>query len=58
MGSLLPKGYISTSIDLTDSYSLEQTLERLNMFQALRHIPKCWAVIQVSLKFYLKLKQN
>lgn len=46
MGSLLPKGYVSTSIDLTDSYSLEQTLERLNLFQALRHIPKCWAVIQ------------
>lgn len=54
MGSLLPKGYVSTSIDLTDSYSLEQTLERLNMFQALRHIPKCWAVIQVSFTNYLK----
>lgn len=52
MGSLLPKGYVSTSIDLTDSYSLEQTLERLNMFQALRNIPKCWAVIQVSLNLF------
>lgn len=48
MGSPLPKGYVSTSIDLTDSYSMEQTLERLNVFQALKHIPKCWAVIQVS----------
>jgi smoothened len=43
-GSNLP--YTSTSLDLTDDYSQEQTLEKLYSYQALRHIPKCWAVIQ------------
>lgn len=43
-GSTLP--YNFTSLDLTDSYSQEQTLERLYAYQAIKHVPKCWAVIQ------------
>lgn len=43
-GSILPYNY--TSLDLTDFYSQEQTWERLYMYQAIKHVPKCWAVIQ------------
>ena len=38
--------YSKTSLDITDSYSQEKTLERLERYRALRHVPKCWAVIQ------------
>lgn len=44
LGSNLP--YSSTSLILADSDSQRETIEKLNAFQALRHIPKCWAVIQ------------
>lgn len=43
-GSPLP--YNFTSISLTDSFSQDDTLEILYSYQALKHVPKCWAVIQ------------
>lgn len=46
-GSKLP--YTSTSLDLTDSFSQEESREKLYNYEALRNIPKCWAVIQVDL---------
>lgn len=36
----------STSLALTDSVNQKDMHERLNAFQALRNIPKCWAVVQ------------
>uniref|UniRef100_U5EP59 Putative smoothened n=1 Tax=Corethrella appendiculata TaxID=1370023 RepID=U5EP59_9DIPT len=44
LGSPIP--YTSTSLDLTDSYSQGQTVEKLYSYQALRYVPKCWSVIQ------------
>ncbi|XP_055613172.1 protein smoothened [Uranotaenia lowii] len=44
LGSPLP--YSSISLDLTDSFSQEQTHDKLYQYNALRHVPKCWAVIQ------------
>ncbi|XP_058818017.1 protein smoothened isoform X2 [Topomyia yanbarensis] len=44
LGSSLP--YSSISLDLTDSFSQEQTHDKLYQYNALRHVPKCWAVIQ------------
>jgi smoothened len=38
--------YESTTQDLTNYYSQDVSLEKLISYQALRHIPKCWAVIQ------------
>lgn len=46
-GSKLP--YASTSLGLTDSFSQEGSQEKLYNYEALRNIPKCWAVIQVGL---------
>lgn len=46
LGSKIP--YLYTSLDLTDNFSQEQTHERLSNYQALQHVPRCWAVIQVS----------
>ncbi|XP_063701101.1 protein smoothened isoform X2 [Culicoides brevitarsis] len=43
-GSPLP--YNFTSISLTESFSQDDTLEILYSYQALKHVPKCWAVIQ------------
>lgn len=43
-GSRLP--YASTSLDLTDSFHQNETRERLHQFEALRNLPKCWAVVQ------------
>lgn len=43
-GSVLPYNY--SSVLLTDSYSQEQTRERLYAYHAIKHVPKCWAVIQ------------
>lgn len=45
-GSKLP--YQHTSLDLTDSLSQDESRERLYNYEALRNIPKCWAVIQVN----------
>lgn len=45
LGSNLP--YTNISFSLTDAYNYRETMDKLNAFQALRHIPKCWAVIQV-----------
>lgn len=45
-GSKLP--YSLTSLDLTDSFSQNESREKLYNYEALRNIPKCWAVIQVS----------
>lgn len=39
--------YSSTSLALTDSFSQEESQEKLYNYEALRNIPKCWAVIQV-----------
>lgn len=53
-GSKLP--YAFTSLDLTDSRTQAESQEKLYMYEALRNIPKCWAVIQVisiSLCHYL-----
>lgn len=44
-GSKLP--YQFTSLDLTDSLNQDESRERLYNYEALRNIPKCWAVIQV-----------
>ncbi|XP_058062047.1 protein smoothened [Anopheles bellator] len=44
LGSTLP--YASISLDLTDSYSQEEAHNKLYQYNALRHVPKCWAVIQ------------
>lgn len=44
-GSKLP--YTSTSLALTDLLSLEESNQKLREYEALRNIPKCWAVIQV-----------
>lgn len=46
LGSKLPYEY--TSLDLTISHSQKDIEERLNNSMALKHVPKCWAVIQVS----------
>ncbi|XP_054742762.1 protein smoothened [Anastrepha obliqua] len=44
LGAKIP--YNFTSLDLTDYQSKEQMLKHLNSYRALRHVPKCWAVIQ------------
>lgn len=44
-GSKLP--YTWSSLALTDSLSLEESHQKLQEYEALRNIPKCWAVIQV-----------
>lgn len=38
--------YPATSLDLTMAYSQEEAFETLYSYQALRHVPKCWAAIQ------------
>ena len=38
--------YPSISLDLTNYYSQDQALEKLFTYQALKHVPKCWAVVQ------------
>ena len=43
-GITLP--YQSTTLDLTNSYSQEESLEKLYSYQALKNVPKCWSVIQ------------
>lgn len=43
-GSRLPYGH--TSLDLTDAYHQSETRERLRQLEALRHVPRCWAVVQ------------
>lgn len=45
-GSKIP--YKFTSLALTDSSSQAESREELYKFEALRNVPKCWAVIQVS----------
>uniref|UniRef100_A0A182UA20 Protein smoothened n=1 Tax=Anopheles melas TaxID=34690 RepID=A0A182UA20_9DIPT len=42
--STLP--YSSISLDLTDSYSQEEMHTKLHQYNALKSVPKCWAVIQ------------
>ncbi|KAG5887266.1 hypothetical protein JTB14_015703 [Gonioctena quinquepunctata] len=44
MGAKLP--YHSTTLELTDLKSQEQVQEKLQLYNYLRFIPKCWAVIQ------------
>uniref|UniRef100_A0A1I8PGR5 Protein smoothened n=1 Tax=Stomoxys calcitrans TaxID=35570 RepID=A0A1I8PGR5_STOCA len=44
LGAKLPYEY--TSLDLTISHSQKDIQERLNNSMALKHVPKCWAVIQ------------
>lgn len=44
-GSKVP--YALTSLDLTDSFNQDQTREKMIAYEALRNVPKCWAVIQV-----------
>lgn len=38
--------YSTTSLDLTRYYSQYQALDKLLGYRALRHVPKCWNVIQ------------
>lgn len=38
--------YQSTTLDLTNYISQQQTLDELISFQALQYVPKCWQVIQ------------
>lgn len=44
LGTKIP--YSLTSLDLTDYQSQDQMLKHLSSYRALRHVPKCWAVIQ------------
>ncbi|XP_067623011.1 protein smoothened [Eurosta solidaginis] len=44
LGAKIPYDY--TSLDLTDYRSQEHMLKHLSSYRALRHVPKCWAVIQ------------
>ncbi|CAG9824594.1 unnamed protein product [Phaedon cochleariae] len=44
MGAKLP--YHSTTLNLTDLTSQEKVQEKLQLYNYLRFIPKCWAVIQ------------
>lgn len=44
-GSKIP--YKFTSLALTDATSQIESRAQLHMFEALRNVPKCWAVIQV-----------
>ncbi|RZC37430.1 smoothened [Asbolus verrucosus] len=44
MGTKLP--YYSTTLELTDLATQEKVQEKLQLFQYLRYVPKCWAVIQ------------
>lgn len=46
-GAKLP--YTRISLDLTNSYSQEEVREKLYSYEALRHVPKCWAVVQTFL---------
>lgn len=43
-GAKLP--YHSTTLDLTDLKTQEEAQEKLQLYEYLRYIPKCWAVIQ------------
>lgn len=45
LGAKIP--YEFTSLDLTISHSQADVQERLNKYMALKHVPKCWSVIQV-----------
>lgn len=38
--------YPSTTLDLTNYFSQDQSLEKLISYQALKHVPKCWSAIQ------------
>lgn len=38
--------YEMTSMELTNFYSQDETLEKLHSYKALSHVPKCWSVIQ------------
>lgn len=55
LGAKIPHQF--SSLDLTMSHSQKDVQERLAKYQALKHIPKCWAVIQVSLSECVQLKQ-
>lgn len=44
MGAKLP--YHSSTLELTNLTSEEQVQEKLQLYQYLRYVPKCWAVIQ------------
>lgn len=43
-GQTIP--YESTNQDLTMFFSQDVALEKITSYQALKHVPKCWAVIQ------------
>lgn len=47
-GSKLPYSY--TSLALTESKTQVESREKLYNFEALRNVPKCWAVIQVCMQ--------
>lgn len=38
--------YTSTTLDLIAYHSQDESLEKLISYQALKHVPKCWSVIQ------------
>lgn len=40
--------YRFTSVELSDLGSQENSIKKLNQLEALRNVPKCWHVIQVS----------
>lgn len=49
LGSKLP--YTQSSLGLTDYRKIKELDEALSAYYALKHVPKCWAVIQVSREF-------
>lgn len=41
--------YKFTSVELSDLGTQENSIRKLNQLEALRNVPKCWAVIQVRI---------
>lgn len=53
LGATIPYKY--TSLDLTISHTQSDVQERLNKYMTLKHMPKCWTVIQVSIVKAIKI---
>lgn len=53
LGAKIPYSY--TSLDLTISHTQSDVQERLNKYMTLKHMPKCWTVIQVGIAEDVKL---
>lgn len=56
LGAKIPYEY--TSLDLTFNQNQRDVKERLDKYQTLKYIPKCWSVIQVKYEALLYLVCN